>query len=65
MRRTPSGTTRQLGLLLEANVRNQPVEEIHELLIQALADLLLEAYSEENDRETRVEGDRDEPKDRT
>ena len=47
MRRTSSGTGRQLGLFLEGEARHQPAEETHEALIQTLADLLLEAYGEE------------------
>lgn len=60
MRRTSSATVNQLGLFLEREASHQPAEEIHEALIQALADLLLEAYDEETHDEPKAVGGRDE-----
>lgn len=63
MRRTPRRTARQLGLFLEPVTKHRPAEEIDEALIQALADLLLEAYGEETDDGTKTRGGRDELED--
>lgn len=60
MRRTSSAMVKQLGLFLEREASHQPAEETHEALIQALADLLLEAYGEEMHDEPKVVGGRDE-----
>lgn len=60
MKRAPRVTGRQLGLFLESRVSHQPAEETHEALIEALAELLLEAYGEEADEAHKTAGGRNE-----
>jgi hypothetical protein len=61
MKRTSDVVTRQLGLLLERPQHHPLTEETHEALIQALADLLLEAYGDDRSNAHQLRGGADEP----
>ena len=61
MKRTREAVTRQLGLVLERPQHHRLPEETHEALIQALADLLLEAYGDDRPNADRLRGGEDEP----
>ena len=54
---------RQLALGLESQSTHQPAEHTHEELLQALADLLLEALGEEQGGSASVPGEDDESED--
>jgi len=55
--------TRQMTLSLAAPDRHQPIEETREALLDALADLLLEALGEEVDHHDCEPGGADESED--
>jgi hypothetical protein len=61
MKRTGDAVTRQLGLVLERPQRPPLTEETREALIQALADLLLEAHGDERPNAHRLRGEENEP----
>lgn len=61
MKRTRDVVTRQLGLVLERPQHHPLTEETQEALIQALAELLLEAYGDDRSNAHRLRGGEDEP----
>jgi hypothetical protein len=63
MNRAPHAMRSQLGLFLEPQVSHQPPEETREALIEALAELLLEAYGDEADDAHQRAGGDDESED--
>ncbi len=63
MRRTSAVPGKQLGLMLEPEVRHPLAKETHEALIRVLADLLLEAYGENTAHEELALGGENEPED--
>jgi hypothetical protein len=60
MNRERRTVTRQLGLYLEQPEQHRLTEETHEALIQALAELLLEAFGEDVTNAHRPRGEQDE-----
>jgi hypothetical protein len=62
MKRPPQAR-RQLALFLEREIRHPLPEEAHEALVEALADLLLEALRKEATEPATELGERDEPED--
>ena len=61
MKRTRDTVTRQLGLALKRPQHQPLMEETHEAVIQALAELLLEAYGDDLPNAHRLRGGEDEP----
>jgi hypothetical protein len=61
MKRTRDGVTRQLGLALEGLQHHPLMEETRSALIQALAELLLEAHGDERSSAHRLRGGENEP----
>ena len=61
MNRRVNTSRRQLALLLEHEIRYPLPEETQAALVTALADLLLEALSHENQEPADQREDRDEP----
>ena len=61
MMRTRDAATRQLGLALDRAQHHPLMEETHEALIQALAELLLEAYGDDLPNAHWLRGGEDEP----
>ena len=61
MTQTRDAVIRQLGLALEHPQHHLLMEEAHEALIQALADLLLEAFGDDLSNAQRPGGSEDEP----
>ena len=63
MRRKACETGRQRALLLDRETEHQPAEEIREALIQALAELLVQACGEDTGEASKTQGGRDESED--
>ena len=63
MTRFSSVSRRQLALGLQCEPKHQPVEPTHEELVQALADLLLQALGEDVSQAANEPGDADEYQD--
>ena len=61
MKRTRNAVTRQFGLALKRPQHHPLIEETHEALVQALAELLLEAYGDDLSNVHRLRGGEDEP----
>lgn len=60
MKQTRDAVTRQLGLALERPQHHPLMEETQEALIQALAELLLEAFGDDLSNAHRLRGGEDE-----
>ena len=63
MRRPGSVSRRQLALELQREPKHQPAEQAREALVQALADLLLQALGEDADQLASEPGGSDESED--
>ena len=63
MKRPTSVARRQFALGFECQTKHQPPAQVHEELLQALADLLLEALGEEIDEPANEQGGGNEPED--
>lgn len=63
MKRLSGISRRQLALGLECQPKHQPAEHTHEALVQALADLLLQALGEDADQPASEPGGGDESQD--
>ena len=63
MKRSDSASRRQLALGLQSEPKYQPAENTHEELVQALADLLLQALGEDADQLASEPGGSDESQD--
>jgi len=63
MKRPTNVLGRQLPLSLKQEARHPPAVQLHEDLLNALADLLLEALGKETNNQTSAQGDHDESED--
>ena len=63
MKRQRSVSRRQFALGFECQTKHQPPAKVHEELLEALADFLLEALGEEVDEPASEQGGGNEPED--